>query len=67
MLTVAATLECCYRLIDGKLAEFRLTDDPERTGQLGVANPFYDVVFDFALARAGDTKKCEDIKAKKCK
>ena len=34
------------------LAEFKLIDDPERAGQLGVANPFYDVEFDFALARA---------------
>ena len=39
------------------LAEFKLTDDPERAEQLGVANPFYDVEFDFALARASDTKK----------
>jgi hydroxyquinol 1,2-dioxygenase len=39
------------------LAEFKLTDDPERAGQLGVANPFYDVEFDFALARSSDTEK----------
>jgi hydroxyquinol 1,2-dioxygenase len=36
------------------LAEFKLTDDPERAKQLGVANPFYDVEFDFTLARAND-------------
>jgi len=34
------------------LAGFKLTDDPKRAGQLNVANPFYDVEFDFALARA---------------
>jgi hydroxyquinol 1,2-dioxygenase len=41
------------------LAEFKLTDDPERAGQLGIANPFYDVEFDFALARSSDTEKSD--------
>jgi hydroxyquinol 1,2-dioxygenase len=35
-------------------AEFKLSGDPERARQLGVANPVYDVEFDFTLARAGD-------------
>ena len=34
------------------LARFELVDNPERAAQLGVANPFYDVEFDFALAKA---------------
>ena len=34
------------------LARFQLVDNPERAAQLGVANPFYDVEFDFALAKA---------------
>jgi hydroxyquinol 1,2-dioxygenase len=49
--------DAVFGVKESLLAEFRLTDDPERAGQLGVANPFYDVVFDFALARASDTKK----------
>jgi hydroxyquinol 1,2-dioxygenase len=39
------------------LAEFKLSDDPERAGQLGVANPFHDVEFDFTLARTSDRER----------
>ena len=35
------------------LADFVKRDDPARAADLGVANPFWDVEFDFALARKG--------------
>jgi hydroxyquinol 1,2-dioxygenase len=46
--------DAVFGVKESLLAEFKLTDDPERAGQLGVANPFYDVEFDFTLARAND-------------
>ena len=44
--------DAVFGVKESLLARFELVDDPERAAQLGVANPFYDVEFDFALAKA---------------
>ncbi len=49
--------DAVFGVKESLLAEFKLIDDPQRAEQLAVANPFYDVEFNFALAPASMTKE----------
>jgi hydroxyquinol 1,2-dioxygenase len=43
--------DAVFGVKESLLADFETRDDPARAADLGVANPFWEVAFDFALAR----------------
>ena len=45
--------DAVFGVKESLIADFVKRDDAARAADLGLANPFWDVAFDFALAREG--------------